>query len=370
MLYLAIDQHAKQITVVIRNAKGEDVLKRQVSTRPEKIQEFFGQLAQMNDEFVAIVESCGFNDWLLMELRRRNCQDIVLIHPERPSKKKTDRRDARKLCDLLWLNRDRLAGGQPVHGLRRIYIATEDEKGDRQITSLRQSLGSRRTRVLNKIRRILLRYNLMWNYPTKTFQTQAGRKWLEQLNLPDIDRLEVNLLLQEWESIEEQIKQVDTKILERAKRNDSENLLNSTQILMTAPGVSHYSGLGIASRIGPIERFPRPRSLANYFGLTPSSRNSGETKDRLGSITKEGSKFVRFLLGQLVMHCLKDDPRMREWYRRIKLRRGAKIARVAVMRRITTIFWHMLTHQERYTIGSPPPRLRQPKPGAERSTAA
>jgi hypothetical protein len=50
---------------------------------------------------------------------------------------------------------------------------------------------------------------------------------------------------------------------------------------------------------------------------------------------------------------------MREWYRRIKLRRGSKIARVAVMRRITTIFWHMLTYQEGYVIGGPPLRLRE-----------
>lgn len=370
MLHLAIDQHAKQITIVIRNTEGEDVLKRQVSTRPEKIKEFFDQLATMDGEFMAILESCGFNDWLIDELRSRKCCEIVLIHPERPSKKKTDRRDARNLCDLLWLNRQRLANGQPVRGLRRIYIATKDEKDDRQITALRQGLGQRRTRVINKIRRILHRYNLMWNYPTVTFQTQAGRKWLEQLSLPEMDHFEAGLLLQEWDSIEAQIKETDTKIVQRAQRNDSDNLLNATQILMTAPGVSYYSGLGLASRIGPIKRFPRPRSLANYFGLTPSSRNSGETKDRLGSITKEGSKFARFLLGQLVLHFLKHDPRMREWYRRIKLRRGSKIARVAVMRRITTIFWHMLKHQERYTIGSPPLRLRKQGSVGERSTAA
>ena len=45
---------------------------------------------------------------------------------------------------------------------------------------------------------------------------------------------------------------------------------------------------------------------------------------------------------------------MRDWYRRIKLRRGSKIARVAVMRRMATIFWHMLKHQEAYTIGGSP----------------
>ena len=119
MLYLAIDQHSKQITVCVRNAEGETMLRRQVSTRAEKIKEFFRQLVEMDAEFMAILEVGGFNDWLIAELQRWNCREIVLIHPEKPSKKKTDRRDARKLGDLLWLNRERLAAGQPVHGLRR-----------------------------------------------------------------------------------------------------------------------------------------------------------------------------------------------------------------------------------------------------------
>ena len=65
----------------------------------------------------------------------------------------------------------------------------------------------------------------------------------------------------------------------------------------------------------------------------------------------------------------RKDPKMREWYRRIKLRRGSKIARVAVMRRITTAFWHMLKHDEAYSIGGPPPRLRR-DPKSQRSEAA
>jgi transposase len=358
MLYLSIDQHAKQITVVVRNESGDTLLRRQVSTRPEKITSFFEQLREMDAEFMAILECCGFNDWLIEELRKYDCHNIVLIHPEKPSKKKTDRRDARKLCDLLWVNRERIAAGEPVHGLRRVYIATQQEKDDRQITALRQSLGSCRTKVLNKIQRILHRHNLMWKYPTKSFQTQTGIRWLEDLKLPEMDRFEMDLLLQEWKSLNEQMTKVNEKIRERASRTTPESPLNAAQILMTAPGVSHYSALGIASRIGPIERFPRPRSLANYFGLTPGCRNSGESKNRPGAITKEGSRFVRFLLGQLVIHFLKSDPKLRDWYRRIKLRRGAKIARVAVMRRLTTIFWHMLTYREPYSIGAPPPRLR------------
>ena len=114
MLYVAVDQHAKQITVCVRNAEGETILRRQVSTRREKTQVFFEQLTKLDAEFMAILEVYGFNDWLLAELRKWKCREIVLIHPERPSKKKTDRRDVAKLCDLLWLNRERLAAGEPV----------------------------------------------------------------------------------------------------------------------------------------------------------------------------------------------------------------------------------------------------------------
>ena len=160
MLYLGIDQHSKQITVCVRNHDGDSVLRRQVSTRPEKITAFFEQIVQMDSEFMAILECCGFNDWLIEELRKYDCREVVLIHPDKPSKKKTDRRDARKLCDLLWLNRERLAAGQNVHGLRRVYIVTQQEQEDRQLTALRKHLGQRRTRTTNKIHRILHRHNL------------------------------------------------------------------------------------------------------------------------------------------------------------------------------------------------------------------
>ena len=49
-----------------------------------------------------------------------------------------------------------------------------------------------------------------------------------------------------------------------------------------------------------------------------------------------------------MLHVLKHDGRMRSWYQRIKRRRGAKIARVAVMRRLATILWHMVKHQQPY----------------------
>ncbi len=189
---------------------------------------------------------------------------------------------------------------------------------------------------------------MMWNYPTKTFQTKKGRRWLETVSLPAIDRIELDMLLAQWQLWDEQIAQLDEQIVDRVQQPEEGRIMNQAQLLMTAPGVSFFSALAIICRIGDIKRFPSPRSLANYFGLTPGCRNSGNNNHRLGSITKEGSAVVRFLLGQLVIHVLKQDPSMRAWYQRVKRRRGSKIARVAVMRKLVTIFWYMLRHEEPY----------------------
>ena len=69
MLYLGIDQHARQLAISLRDESGDVLQARQISTRPEKIQAFFAKLtrdrAQDGEAFLAVVEVCGFNDWLI-----------------------------------------------------------------------------------------------------------------------------------------------------------------------------------------------------------------------------------------------------------------------------------------------------------------
>lgn len=93
MLYLGIDQHSKQITVNLRNEQGDVVLRRQVSTQWKRVEAFFEQLrrdAAAEGGFVAVLEVCGFNDWLLKMLDKYGCKQTVLVQPTGRSKKKTD----------------------------------------------------------------------------------------------------------------------------------------------------------------------------------------------------------------------------------------------------------------------------------------
>jgi transposase len=350
MLYLGIDQHKQQLTVNLRSEDGSVILARQVSTKWEKVRAFFADLAEkakIEGGFFAILEVCGMNPWLLDMLKEYGCRETVVIQPTERAKQKTDRRDASELAHLLWVHRQQFLEGKHPLGLRRIQPPTPQQADDRQLTTLRARLTKKRTAVLNGIHKILSKHNLEQACPTKKFQTQKVRRWLAEVALPALDRLEINLLVPQWELLDAQLEVVEAKIAARAAVDEQ------VQILESVPGLGHYSAVAIASRIGYIERFKHPDSLANFVGLTPGCRNSGEATQRLGSITKRGSKMVRYLLNQAVIKVLRFDGAMRTWFKRIKKRRGSKIARVAVMRRLVTIMWHMLKKRQRYRYDSP-----------------
>lgn len=366
MLYLGIDLHLKQMTVSLRNESGDVLLRRQVSTRWPKVEEFRQQLYQAmatGEKYVAVVEVCGFHDWVVYWLRHdERCHDVLVVQPLGRSASKTDRRDAHGLSELLWVNRERLQRGDRVHGVRTVYVASAEEQADRCLTATRERLVRRRTQTLNQIHKILRRWNLEWERPTKTFQTVKVKQWLKAVSLDATDRLAMNHLLVQWELWDEQLLAVDGQIRERFLGN------RDARLLATMPGVSMFIGLAIACRIAPIARFPRGRSLANFLGLTPGCSSSGDT-ERIGSITKIGSRMVRYLLAQAIQHLLRRDGTIRSWFLRIKRRRGSKIARVAVMRRTATIMWRMLSTGEPWRAGqagAQVPSTCEPGPTPER----
>jgi transposase len=346
MLYLGIDQHARQITVSLRDDSGEVLQARQVSTQPEKINAFFQQLTRERlphgEPWVAVLEVCGFNDWLIRMLHDYHCHQVILIQPDERKQCKTDRRDAGALSELLWVNRERLLQGKPVRGLRQIDIASGTDQENRRLTTLRKETGQVRTRLVNQVRHLLRRHNLQWDMPTKRLPTKAAVAWLKQLALPEIDRLEMTHLLTDLEHVQQRVKELEQVIAQRCGVSAEAVLLSSM------PGVSYFTATSLACRVGRVERFPRARSLANYWGLTPGCRNSGEHTQRLGNITKAGSGMARWLLAQVTHKVLRKDARLREWFKRIKRRRGSTIARVAVMRKLATIIWHMLSKRKTY----------------------
>ena len=178
--------------------------------------------------------------------------------------------------------------------------------------------------------------------PTKLFPTLRAIAWVKKLVLPEIDCLDMQYLLADLELIQQRLQELEKAITDRCGASQD------ARQLLSMPGVAGFTATALACRVGNVKRFPRSSSLANYWGLTPGCRNSGEKSQRLGNITKAGSSMARWLLAQVTINVLRKDARLREWFKRIKRKRGSKIARVAVMRKLATIIWHMLSKRKTY----------------------
>lgn len=349
MLYLGIDQHAKQLTIDLGDESGDLVEHRKVSTIPRLLQAFLETLDTRSAKaggFLVIVEVTGFNDYLLKLLREHGCRKVILVQPTETKKRKTDRRDARQLRDLLWTNRHRILQNQRVVVLRVVTPTSPEEAKQRQLTSLMKLLRKHRTQLLNRMHIILKKHNSQHEIPCTQLNTVGSQRWLAKLPLDDVDALERELLQDDLRHVEQQIKKVEAELGLRFAQSAA------AQIVATTPGVSVYGSLVIASRLGDIQRFANGDSMANFVGVTPSCRNS-DAAIRHGKVTKLGRSFIRHILCQALVHVLRKDRWIRHWYQRIKSRRGSNVARVAVMRRLVTMFYAMLRDQMPYVPGGP-----------------
>lgn len=345
MLYVASDHHKSHLTIHVRNEGGRCVLKRKVSTRPNVVARCLSEIKEASKDeggFVCILEECGFTLWFERMLEMYGCHKYIKIQPLKRQPQKTDHRDAARLCETLWANRERVLRGERLLDVRQVQSACELDRQARALTSEIKVLRRDRKAEVCRIHDILRRFNLTHDCPTSGLLTRPGRRWLERVELPQVDASKVRRAIEHIDFLAKQIDEVQAEIDELAAAHPAARLLT------TIPGVAGLTSLAVASRIGSIERFRRPSSLANFFGLTPGINDSGEKVGSLGSITKRGSSVVRGLLAQSIYHAMRHDPQWRKWHRKLRARRGGKTAMVASMRRLACIIWHMLKTGETF----------------------
>jgi transposase len=223
----------------------------------------------------------------------------------------------------------------------------------RHLLSDRQSDVARRTEVKNRIHGVLQRELLKGN---QLFSSKDGAELLELLvsdnsPLPDYERARLVLLRRELAHLDELVA-AHEKALARFIYGDAQ-LLPQLNRLMTVPGISLVVGAGLLSAIGDVTRFKSGKKLASYFGLVPSTYQSGSSKGYHGPITKQGRALARWLLLEAAEHTVKAPGPLRACYLRLKKKRGHNVAKVAVARKMCEILWHMLVEQEDYLYQIP-----------------
>jgi transposase len=113
--------------------------------------------------------------------------------------------------------------------------------------------------------------------------------------------------------------------------------------LLRIPGIGPVFAAILRAEIGEIGRFPSPRQLNSWAGLTPRHRESDTTVHR-GAITKQGSRLVRWAAVEAIQRTRAGTP-MRARYEQVVIRRGATakhVAKVAAARELLDCVFYAL----------------------------
>ena len=259
------------------------------------------------------------------------------MYATRNRKIKTDKRDARALCDAC-----RLGAYRPAHR------SSDNSREMRAQVMVRDALVRTRTRYISLIRSILRREG----YRAPGCGASVFEKHVGELELPENLRAEIAPLLKVMKGINEQIKQTSEQLQEQADNHEV------AKILVTAPGVGAITVTTFVAVIDDINRFESASKVCAYIGLVPKELSSSEKRIR-GGITKAGHGHLRWLLVEaawsIVTHPRPETGYLRSWYERIMLRRGKYIAVVALARKLAGILYAMWRDGTEFR----PPHMRQ-----------
>lgn len=307
-----------------------------IATRVAELELFAASLGP--DDVVALEATTG-SDRIVAVLQRHGIRVVVAntrkLKAISEARAKTDRLDARTLAKLL------MAGL-----LDPVWTPDERTRALRRLTNRRERIVRARTRAKNEAHGVLAR-NLCERAPITDAFGKAGRAWLAGLELPVDERLTLDGCLRQVDFLDAEVAALDREIAKQA--------LAWPQVLrlMSVPGVNVQTAATFMAAIGDINRFPSARQLVSYLGLDPRVRQSGNTPARHGRISKAGASEARHMLGEVAWKVMLTPGPLRAFFERVRARRGPQIAATATARKLTVLFWHMLSREEDYAFARP-----------------
>jgi len=284
------------------------------------------------------LEATG-GSWAIVRILEPHVKQVIVASPGdtgiAQARAKTDRLDSRTLARLLWAGE--LAGVWAPDELTRLL---------RRRLSRREQLVRARSRAKNEIHAVLMRC-LVGKPPFSDLFGAAGRKWLKGLELPVEECETVEACMRHIEYLDSEIAEVE-RVVARYGMGCSE-----IRRLMSVPGVNVICAATFIAAIGDIRRFKTSRELVGYLGLDPKVTQSGSSPARGGRISKRGSGSVRWALVEAAQSVIAQPGPMHAFYQRLRARRGHNVAVVAVARKLSVLFWCMLTRHEQYAHQQP-----------------
>ena len=143
------------------------------------------------------------------------------------------------------------------------------------------------------------------------------------------------------EEISKKIKDLESQIDKRSLED------REIEILRSIPGIGNFTTFLLKTEIDDISRFASKGKLSSYAGLIPSTHGSGERLYH-GRIVKQGNKFLRWALTEAAQTSIRCSEYFRYHYSKVRSRKNANSATIAVARRMLEVIYVMLKEGREY----------------------
>ena len=313
------------------DASDKPVLKKQF--RRGQVIEFFGKLPPC----LVGMEACATSHQWARELKKLG-HDVRLMPPSYVKayvkRGKNDAADAAAICEAV---------RRP--SMRYVPIKSTEQQSALMLHRARDLLIRQRTQLINAIRAHLAELGLV---------AQKGREGLQQLMrtaadaddeaLPSDARFACQAIAAQLQAVQMQIAGLDKRMHQAHRANPASKRLE------TIPGFGVIVSTAVVATMTDPKAFKTGREFAAWIGLVPRQNSTGG-KDRLGSISKQGDRYLRRLLvlGALsVVRRARTRPDKYPWVVAMLGRRPAKVVAVALANKMARIAWAILAKGETY----------------------
>lgn len=314
------------------DAEGYVVIRRQLKRR--YVLAFFQKLPPC----LVGIEACASSHHWSRELQALG-HNVRLMPPAyvKPyvKRQKNDTTDAEAICEAVT---------RPT--MRFVATKTPEQQSCLMLHRTRHLFIRQQTAVINAIRAHLAEFGIV---------APVGRNGVEQLLgvvadsndklLPEVARACVAALGAQLRMQKAQILEFDRMI--RAWHRSSE----ASRRLDEIPGVGPVLATALVGSVADPKAFRSGRDFSAWIGLVPKQHSSGG-KDKLGSISKQGDRYLRslFTAGALavIRYAKIHGTKHRPWLTALLARRPTKVAAIALANKIARMAWAMMARGERY----------------------
>jgi transposase len=288
--YVGIDAHKKDLFVAMLIGTQEKPLTWTVPNETQAVRRLVRKLERAAPGPVRCCYEagpCGYTLQRDMATERVRCNVVApALIPRKPGERiKTNRRDARKLAELL------RAGL-----LTTVQPPTPAEEAVRDLCRARDDGREDLQRCRHRLGKLLLRRGL--HFPGRNW-TKAHRDWIDRIEWgQSTTRVVVDDYLLAINHLEARLIELDAELTKLAA---TEPYTKPVGWLRCFRGIDTLTAMLLLGELHDFRRFQHPRALMAYIGLVPSEDSSGE-KQRRGRITRTGNTLVRRLLVETAWH--------------------------------------------------------------------